>query len=256
LHYTTRFLAFCISKKIDLALLPPYTSYVTQPLDIACFSPLKTAITSKIDAIFRNLVRCLLRVEWTSAYIRARARCFQASTIESAFRKSGIYPLDPEIILSTLPTPGATILQDDENSSLLEEVPRILRGRSRDKTLPTIPFKDLVEEVISRRVLSPRSKAFIRELLIFAEERNTEVTLLRRELRKKDAILNARKTRKIGKRVIIEGRVILSRASILREVEKVEEATKTKKTKKGRKRKIIVLSSSESEEEDSEDELA
>jgi hypothetical protein len=146
--------------------------------------------------------------------------------------------------------------QDDENSSLLEEVPRILRERSRDKMPPTIPFKDLVEEVISRGVLSPRSKAFIRELLIFAEERNTEATLLRRELREKDIILNARKTRKIGKRVAIEGRVILSRASILREVEKAEEATKTKKTKKGRKRKIIALSSSESKEEDSEDELA
>jgi hypothetical protein len=255
-HYTTRFLAFCISRKIDLALLPPHTSHVTQPLDIACFSPLKTAITSEIDAIFRNSVRRLLRVEWTSAYIRARARCFQPSTIETAFRKSGIYPLDPEIILSTLPNPRETIPLEDENSSLLNEVPRILRERSRDKTPPVLPFEDLVEEVISRGVLSPRSKAFIRELLIFAEERNTEATLLRRELREKDAILNTRKTRKTGKRIAIEGRVILSRASILREVEKAEVATKTKKTKKGRKRKIIVLSSSESEVEDSEDELA
>jgi hypothetical protein len=119
-----------------------------------------------------------------------------------------------------------------------------------------LPFEDLIEEVISYRVLSPRSKAFIRELLIFAEERNTEATLLQRELRKKDAILNTRKIRKTGKRVAIEGRVILSRASILREVEKAEEAIKAKKTKKGRKRKIIILSSSESEVEDSEDELA
>jgi hypothetical protein len=62
--------------------------------------------------------------------------------------------------------------------------------------------------------------------------------------------------REAGKRVAIEGRIILSRASILREVEKVEEAIKAKKTKKGRKRKIIVLSSLESEVEDSNDELA
>jgi hypothetical protein len=148
------------------------------------------------------------------------------------------------------------MLQDDENSSLLEEVLRILRERSRDKTPLIIPLEDLVEQVISCGFLSPRSKAFIRELLIFAEEWNTEATLLRRELREKDAILHARKIRKIGKRVAIEGRIILSRASILREVEKAEEATKTKKTKKGRKRKIIVLSSSESEDKDSEDELA
>jgi hypothetical protein len=145
---------------------------------------------------------------------------------------------------------------EDENSSLLEEVLQSLRERLRDKTPLIIPFEDLVEEVISCGVLSPRGKAFIRELLIFAEERNIEATLLRRELREKDAIINTRKTRNTGKRVAIEGRVILSRASILREVEKAEEATKAKKTKKGRKRKIIVLSSSESEEENSEDELA
>jgi hypothetical protein len=70
------------------------------------------------------------------------------------------------------------MLLEDENSSLLNEVPQILRERSRDKTPLVLPFKDLVEEVISHRVLSPRSKAFIRELLIFAEERNTEATLL------------------------------------------------------------------------------
>jgi hypothetical protein len=64
------------------------------------------------------------------------------------------------------------------------------------------------------------------------------------------------KTYKIGKRVVIEGYIILLKASILREVEKVEEAIKTKKIKKGRKRKIIILSSLESKEEDSKDELA
>jgi len=135
-------------------------------------------------------------------------------------------------------------------------MPRILRERSRDKTPPIIPFEDLVEEVISRGVLSPRSKAFIRELLIFAEERNTEVTLLRRELREKDALLNARKKRKTGKRIAIEGRVILSRDSILREVENVEKVIKEKKARKSKKKAPIVSSSLEEEEEESADELA
>jgi hypothetical protein len=135
-------------------------------------------------------------------------------------------------------------------------MPQILRERSRDKTPPIIPFEDLVEEVISRGVLSPRSKAFIRELLIFAEERNTEATLLRRELREKDVLLNARKKRKTGKRVAIEGRVILSRDSILREVEKAEKVVREKKARKGKTKAPIVLSSSEEEEEESEDELA
>jgi hypothetical protein len=38
---------------------------------------------------------------------------------------------------------------------LLEDIPRILRERTRDKMLPIIPFEDLIEEVISYGVLSP-----------------------------------------------------------------------------------------------------
>jgi hypothetical protein len=132
----------------------------------------------------------------------------------------------------------------------------MLRERSRDKTPRIILFEDLVEEVISRGVLSSRSRVFIRELLIFAEERNIEATLLRRELRKKDVLLNGRGTRRTGKRVVIEGRVILSRDSILREVEKAEKAIEEKKTKMGRKRKTPTPSSSEEEVDDSEDKLA
>jgi hypothetical protein len=65
-----------------------------------------------------------------------------------------------------------------------------------------------------------------------------------------------RKKRKTGKRITIEGRVILSRDSILREVEKAEKVVKEKKAKKGKRKAPIVLSSSEEEEEESKDELA
>lgn len=103
----------------------------------------------------KNGIKSILRVERTSAYIRARDRCFKPSTIESAFRKAGIYPFHLEVILSTLDPPRATLPLEDDDSSLFDEVPRILRERSRDKTPPTILFEDLVEEVISRGVLSP-----------------------------------------------------------------------------------------------------
>ena len=83
--------------------------------------------------------------------------------------------------------------------------------------------------------------------------------LLRRELREKDALLNARKKRKTGKRVAIEGQVILSRDLILRKVEKVEKVEKVvkeKKAKKSKRKAPIILSSLEDKEEDSKDKLA
>jgi hypothetical protein len=101
-HVTVRFIAYCITSKIDFFLLPPHSSHKTQPLDLSIFGPLKTAINLEVDQIFRHSTMRLLRVEWTSAYIKARARCFKPSSIESGFRKAGIYPFNPEILLSTL----------------------------------------------------------------------------------------------------------------------------------------------------------
>ena len=97
--------------------------------------------------------------------------------------------------------------------------------------------------------------AFIRELLIFAEERNTEATILPRELREKDTLLHARYKRKTSKRVVIEGRVTLSGDSILREVEKAAKVVKGKKAEKSKEKAPIILSSLKDEEKDSKNEL-
>jgi hypothetical protein len=107
-HVTARFIAYCITSKIDLFLLPPHSSYKMQPLDLSIFGPLKTAINLEVDRISQHSITCLLQVEWTSAYIKARVRCFRPSSIESGFRKAGIYLFNPEILLSTLTPPPRT----------------------------------------------------------------------------------------------------------------------------------------------------
>jgi hypothetical protein len=43
-HVTARFIAYCITSKIDLFLLLPHSLHKTQPLDLSIFGPLKTAI--------------------------------------------------------------------------------------------------------------------------------------------------------------------------------------------------------------------
>ena len=107
-HVTARFIAYCITSKIDLFLLPPHLLHKTQPLDLSIFRPLKTVTNLEVDRIFRHSTMRLLRIEWTSAYIKARARCFKPSSIESGFRKAGIYLFDPKILLSALTPPPRT----------------------------------------------------------------------------------------------------------------------------------------------------
>jgi hypothetical protein len=104
-YLTARFLALYITKSIHLYLLPPHTSHVTQPLDLSVFGPLKTYFGAELDRIFRYSISRITRVEFTVAYIQARERAFRPHSIQSGFRKAGIYPFNPKIIIDNLTPP-------------------------------------------------------------------------------------------------------------------------------------------------------
>jgi hypothetical protein len=44
-HISGDFLAHCLNNYIQLALLPPHTSHLLQPLDVGLFGPLKMALS-------------------------------------------------------------------------------------------------------------------------------------------------------------------------------------------------------------------
>jgi hypothetical protein len=75
-------------------------------------------------------------------------------------------------------------------------------------------------------------------------------------MREKEVLLDTRRTRKSGKRVILKDQIIVSRESIQREVKKIDNQTSVKKKKKGKQRAEVVVVSWEDEETDTADELA
>jgi hypothetical protein len=198
----------------------------------------------------------LLRVECTSAYIKARARCFKPSSIESGFPKAGIYPSNPEILLSTLTPPPRTPSPEDQVVSQVSDASRILRARGSPRTPKALNLRQISDLVQNDGDIPPSARDLIRNLIDFAEDRDTDAILARRELREKDVLLNTRKTRKTGKRVALKGKYLLTKEDILKVVQDLEEGTKAKRTKKRGKKTKYILISSEEEEEDSADELA
>jgi hypothetical protein len=195
-HVTARFIAYCITSKIDLFLLPLYSSHKTQPLDLSIFGPLKTALNLEVDRIFQYSTMHLLRIEWTSAYIKARVRFFRPSFIESGFRKAGIYSFNPEILLSTFIPPPRTSSPENQVVSQVSNASRILRARGSPHTPKALNLRQIVDLVQNDRDIPPSARDLIQDLIDFAEDRDTDVILARRELRKKDVLLNTRKTRK------------------------------------------------------------
>jgi hypothetical protein len=197
----------------------------------------------------------LLRIEWTSAYIKARVRCFRPSSIESGFQKAGIYPFNPEILLSTLTFSPRTPSPENQVVSQVSDVSRILRARGSPRTSKALNLRQISDLVQNDGDIPPSARDLIRDLIDFAEDRDTDAILARKELREKDVLLNTRKTRKKGKRVALKGKYLLTREDILKVVRDLEgEITKKKTKKEGKKTKYILISSEE-EEEESVDEL-
>ena len=121
-HLTSSSLAHCLSKTIDVVVLPPHSSHILQPLDVGVFSPLKRALTEELDALFRLDSSRISRVDWTAAYINARQQAFSSRNIISAFHATGLSPLSPITVLSTLTqttTPQPQAVNTSSNTSTL-----------------------------------------------------------------------------------------------------------------------------------------
>jgi DDE superfamily endonuclease len=48
-HCTLEFIEFCAEKKIILLVLPSYTTYLLQPLDVAIFQPLSKYYSNEVE---------------------------------------------------------------------------------------------------------------------------------------------------------------------------------------------------------------
>lgn len=234
-HLTARFIAFCQSKAIDLLVLQPHTSDLTQPLDVGIFSPLKRALSSRIDALFRLDSGRIPRIEWTTAYIEARKQAFTSANILSSFRGSGISPLSPITILSKLPMPTPPSLTPQQidsattlDLSLLDSSPPDGTELRQANRIATSKLRESTLESPVRRYLERTTVAL--------EKTQSENVLLRKENTEQRELLRQRRERKKGKRVALKGKFVFNTQEILDVVEKAEAEAATSKSK-GKRRK-------------------
>jgi hypothetical protein len=181
-HLTARFIAFCIDKSIDLVVLPPHTSHILQPLDVGVFSPLKRALSTEIEKLFRLDTRRIPRIEWTEAYITARSRAFIPRSIESSFRASGIYPLSPITILSTLRMPTPTSRVTPPPITTPNDLDRSLLDSSPPEGTELREATSLVNSIVRSSTLETPVKRYIERAGVAFERTTSEVALLRKEL--------------------------------------------------------------------------
>jgi hypothetical protein len=176
--------------------------------DLSVFGPLKTYLGAELDRIFRYSTSRIARVEFIAAYIQARERVFRPHSIESGFRKAGIYPFNPySPPRDPSPSEHTTESQEVNLSQTLLEDPQ--------KGTPTLLNPEaLYTQTVTDRDLGTPKRAFIKGLLGLAVRKQAESSLLRKDLREKEVLLDTRRRRKSGKRVILKDQIVISRESI------------------------------------------
>lgn len=102
-HATPEFDLYCIEHKIITLCMPAHTSHRLQPLDVACYSPLKLKYGNEVTELARQGIYHIDKIEFLDIYTRVRPAVFSSQNARSGFLATGLIPFDPERVLSLLP---------------------------------------------------------------------------------------------------------------------------------------------------------
>jgi hypothetical protein len=255
-HLTARFIAFCLDKNIDLVCLPPHTSHLLQPLDVGVFSFLKRALSTEIEKLFCLDTYRIPRIKWTEAYITAWAKAFTSRNIESSFRASGIYPLSPITILSTLRMPTSTPPTTPPPITTPNDLDCSLLDSSPPEGTELWQATSLVNSIVRSSTLETPVKRYIERSGAAFERTTSENALLQKENAEYRELLRVRKERKKGKHVAIKGKFVFNTQEILGLVEEAEAEASKRKAKKRRTARATTPEIGDEEEEDIEENIS
>jgi hypothetical protein len=90
-HTSAAFLDYAEAHNIIVICLPPHTTHRLQPCDVSLFGPLASAWRKQVRRTFEE-GRPVTRYNLIELYAIAREVAFKASTIQTAFRLTGIWP--------------------------------------------------------------------------------------------------------------------------------------------------------------------
>jgi hypothetical protein len=98
-HSSIEFDQHCKDNNIITLCMPPHSSHLLQPLDVGCFSPLKKAYGRQAEALIRNRINHITKLEFLPCFIAAYHAAITKDNILGGFRGAGLIPFDPEAVI-------------------------------------------------------------------------------------------------------------------------------------------------------------
>jgi hypothetical protein len=100
-HVTMEFISYCDRHRILLMVFPPHSTHTLQPLDVVLFHPLAQAYSAELTTYLHRAqgLISIKKGDFFPLFWRAWQASFKQPTILTAFEATGIWPMDPNVIL-------------------------------------------------------------------------------------------------------------------------------------------------------------
>ena len=94
-HVNADFEDYCKENNIITLYLPPHSSYLTQPLDVGCFSVLVKIYGNEIGLFIRARITYIAKPEFFLTFKAAFYNSLSKENVLGGFRGSRLIPYDP-----------------------------------------------------------------------------------------------------------------------------------------------------------------
>ncbi|KAJ8106366.1 hypothetical protein OPT61_g9585 [Boeremia exigua] len=101
-HCSVEFQDLCKEKNIILLCMPAHSSHLLQPLNVACFGPLKRRYGDAVSALARNRTNYISKERFLPVFKTALLQSFTTENIQAGFRGAGLVPHNPQAVISKL----------------------------------------------------------------------------------------------------------------------------------------------------------
>jgi hypothetical protein len=179
-HLTYEFVKYCEDHQTILFFLPPHSSHILQPLDVGVFSAYKHWHSEWVyDATVSGYEK-ITKDDFLGAIAQIRQKTFKRSTIKLGFRLTGLWPMNPTIVLENLvdevdevdfgfntPIPPSTIAAGSQDSSDLSTPKTAKRVKKLEERLEDKISR--MQQTPSRRLLKKLANATAKLVYLFDE---------------------------------------------------------------------------------------
>ena len=182
-HESAELQRYCYENHIILARLASHTSHKCQPCDVGPFGPLKTYYREEVERLYRGGADHIGKPHFTLLYDRARRRAFTRRNIMSGWKKTGLNPWNPDIVLNSITRPQAKEKSSQPKSKEGEERCQLEIPQHQIQTPKTsnnlvVIRKELETHVVKGGVLNTAVKLRIDKIANAAENAFADRALL------------------------------------------------------------------------------